>query len=140
MAAKKKKKTPKLTKTQSSSPDNESLADLLIAPCPKEEVVVAPEEKRLADLGIPTNLRRFTWLHTDCNELTQQNREKIVAFMTGKYTATDVEKEDVLLKRVVDVANGLTKDTVFRMMFASKNGKKSCLVEESQKESCCQCF
>merc|ERR1712154_251472 len=110
--------------------DNESLTDfdlLIAAPC--------SEEQRLIGLGIPINLHRFKWLHTNCNELTQQNRQKIVAFMTGKYTADNVEKEDVLLNRSVDEQNGITKDSVFRMMFASKKWKKIVLSKRIKKKA-----
>merc|ERR1712228_1026904 len=78
-----------LTKNQSSSSsDDESLVDMLIAPGldkldqteKKEEI--DPEVQKLIDLGIPIKLHSFKWLYTNCNQLTQQNREKIVAFMT----------------------------------------------------------
>merc|ERR1712228_815310 len=120
-----------LTKNQSSSSsDDESLVDMLIAPGldkldqteKKEEI--DPEVQKLIDLGIPIKLHSFKWLYTNCNQLTQQNREKIVAFMTGQYTMDNVEKEDVLLNRMVDTQSGITKDSVFRMMFASKKWKK----------------
>ena len=97
--------------------------DLLIAPCPNDNEIDA-EAQRLNELGIPTNLHQFKWLYENCNQLTQQNREKIVSFMTGQYSQDGVEKEDILLNRTVDAEKGVTKDSVFRMMFASKKWKK----------------
>merc|ERR1712232_447714 len=94
-----------LTAHAMASSDNESMCDLdlLVAPnadndeiaeeTKKTEIKIEeidPEKQRLLDLGIPENLHRFAWLHTNCNELTQQNRDKIVLFMTGQYMRQNV--------------------------------------------------
>merc|ERR1712154_239882 len=97
--------------------------------------VVDPEEERLNGLGIPKALHKFKWLHTDCNQLSVENRQKIVQYLTGKYTKEGVEKEDVLLHRTVEAATGIIKDSVFRMMFATKNWKKVVLKKRIKKKA-----
>jgi len=124
----------------SSASDNDSMCDLDLLIAPNTEVKVEKmseaelETQRLIALGIPEALHRFAWLHTNCNALTQPNRERIVLFMTGQYSVDNVEKEDVLLNRMVDDTKGITKDTVFRMMFATKKWKKVILSKRIKKK------
>merc|ERR1712204_91741 len=124
----------------SSASDNDSMCDLDLLIAPNAEVKVEKmseaelETQRLIALGIPEALHRFAWLHTNCNALTQPNRERIVLFMTGQYSVDNIEKEDVLLNRMVDDTKGITKDTVFRMMFATKKWKKVILSKRIKKK------
>ena len=85
-------------------------------------------------MGIPMQLHKFKWLYADCNQLTQDGRGKIVQYMTGKYSQEGVEKEDVLLNRV-DEGEGVIKDSVFRMLFKTKNWKKVTLKRRLKKKT-----
>ena len=78
-----------------------------------------PLQTRLLSMGIPKQLHKLKWLYENCNALTQENREKIVKFLTGKYTKEGVDKEEIVLHRnvVSETTTYRNKKTVFRMMF-----------------------
>eukprot|EP01084_Bolivina_argentea_P104938 187855_1 len=79
--------------------------------------------------GVPLKFRNYKWLYCGSDQLTDDGRKKIINFLSGCYKREDVEKEDVLLKRVemMDGNQKIVKDTVFRMCFKIKKWKKICI-------------
>ena len=79
--------------------------------------------------GVPEIFRKYKWLYMDCEELTDDGRQRIINFLSGKYMRNDVENEDILLKKVesIDGSKKVTKMTVFRMCFKVKKWKKVCI-------------
>eukprot|EP01083_Nonionella_stella_P265067 898374_1 len=72
--------------------------------------------------GVPDALRKFEFLYLDCDELTDENRSKIIRYMTGKYTKDNAESEDILLSIKQD-SKHKTK-SIFRMLFKTKKWKR----------------
>lgn len=126
-----------------SSSDDESLADMLVAPGEEDNVKKQQEEKKkdnrdplevkLISMGIPKQLHKMTWLYENCNALTQENREKIVKFLTGKYSKDGVEKEEIVLHKNV-ISDTETTESVFRMMFKDKKWKKVIYKKRTKKK------
>jgi len=69
--------------------------------------------------GVPVQLRKFKWLYEE-SMISDEDRKRIIDYMTGKYKREDVESEDVVLKEESE----LGKKTVFRMCFKTKTWKK----------------
>eukprot|EP01084_Bolivina_argentea_P009507 17751_1 len=76
------------------------------------------EKQRLDAMGISSNLQQHKFLYIQCNKLTDQYRERIMLFITGKYTRTDEEQEDVVLNELK--SNDGIIQSVFRMFFAKE--------------------
>eukprot|EP01083_Nonionella_stella_P209087 758212_1 len=133
---------PKKEEEKESKKNEEDGLMALDVPQNEENEKKKKDELKWIEMGIPKQLHKFTWLHSNCNELTQENRQKIVEFLTGKYTKEGMEKEDVLLNRSIDLEKGVTKDGIFRMFFDTKKWKKNCIVEKSKEEEngmICRC-
>eukprot|EP01084_Bolivina_argentea_P269813 458661_1 len=85
------------------------------------------EKERIDAMGIPMNLRNYTFLYRNCNTLTKDSREKIILFLTGKYMRNDIETEDIVWNRTKLGMQSTTfaiKESVFRMLFKARKWKK----------------
>eukprot|EP01084_Bolivina_argentea_P042134 77727_1 len=83
-------------------------------------------EKECDYKGVPEAFRCYKWLYIDCNELSDEGRNKIVKYLKGKYTRNDMDSEDIVLKtfEINNVKQKVSKKSVFRMLFKDKKWKK----------------
>ena len=80
-------------------------------------------EQKLTNMGIPKALQRYKWLYANSNALTNDNRLKIIKYLTGKYRDMNREKEEIILNRI-PLQNGKSKDSVIWLLHKQGTWKK----------------